>query len=223
MNIHSKQAHKRRRRLQSFGVFLLVLMHVVQPLMALSQTGCAFAIGGDGKDRADACCCFEDTVFESTALEGAALEQSDLGTQAVSAATEQDCCSADDGESAAVPDLEGDSGAGIQMVGAECACSMDSRPDAPADAPTNFLLQGELGEVALDEWVHAHAALFAGFSSGHPHLGIPPNVMDVAVTASTPQAMAFGALQAHPGGVISWALVVRGVGGFLATLSVFRN
>ncbi len=215
---HSKQAHMRRRRIHSLGVFLLVLMHVVQPLMALSQSGCANAIGasltgGSGSDRAEPCCC----SAPSSVAQAVPVEQSEAP------GTEENCCASGDDEAVVVPGHNGDRGEEAQSVEAKCACRMDPVPDSAPDAPVLFLLHGELGEVALGEWVRTHAKLFASLASWHPHLGFSPIVDDDWAAAEAQQGTPMDASPGHPGGTISWVLVVRGVGGFLAMSAVYRN
>jgi len=81
---------------------------------------------------------------------------------------------------------------------------------------------GATGDGSLSDWVRTHAKLFADMPSGPPGRHLPRDAMDGSAWRVPPRT-AGGSPQAHPiASVGAWALLMRGVAGFLAVLSVAR-
>lgn len=216
------KANQRGRRSQVFGLILLVLVQVAQPVLALSGAGC----GPMPPDHAPrACCCAAEASLDAVAKTEDHSERNCCST-----ANEEDSLGVDK----AVVGKDGDGATQVDQVDSiqefpvlvsplACSCRMDPAAPLPPTVPTPMNHRQVIGGNSPAEWVRSHAEYFGRFLTGLAFLGS----RNKAFPGSIGRVPAWG----HGGEMTpwdrsdrcNWFLLGRGVKGLLADLSVDRN
>lgn len=186
---------KRATRSQNFAVVLLVFLYMAQPAFALVGLLCSDQSCSEASEQ---CCC-----------EGPAELPAGFPAEVV---LEDTCCD----EEQQVPTL-GDGSLALQ----DCSCQVEPTPLPQSDPALPLRVSDAAGDCLSRDWLQAQAQIHSRLSTGPPGANLPAWV-GTGTLGVVPPSEVDGSSACRAKSVGAWALATRGVGGFLAVLSVAR-